>query len=96
MQAAEKLRWWWNALLITLCCCHWKGIKRLMNNLEELFRVKVEYDHTFDFKTNVSKTLAEVSADIRQEIANRTLPLRRTFNVLGMVTSGFFICIVLR
>ncbi|EAA11920.4 AGAP005412-PA [Anopheles gambiae str. PEST] len=65
-----------------------QGIKRLMNNLEELFRVKVEYDHTFDFKTNVSKTLAEVSADIRQEIANRTLPLRRTFNVLGMICSN--------
>uniref|UniRef100_A0A182PL79 Uncharacterized protein n=1 Tax=Anopheles epiroticus TaxID=199890 RepID=A0A182PL79_9DIPT len=73
-----------------------QGIKKLIHNLEELFRVKVEYDHTFDFKTNASKTIAEVTADIRNEIANRTLPLRRTFNVLGMFTSGFFICIVLR
>uniref|UniRef100_A0A182N932 Uncharacterized protein n=1 Tax=Anopheles dirus TaxID=7168 RepID=A0A182N932_9DIPT len=73
-----------------------QGIQKLMQNLEELFRVKVEYDHTFDFATNVSKTFAEVSADIRSEIAERTLPLRRTFNVLGMITSGFFICIVLR
>uniref|UniRef100_A0A182MJG8 Dendritic cell-specific transmembrane protein-like domain-containing protein n=1 Tax=Anopheles culicifacies TaxID=139723 RepID=A0A182MJG8_9DIPT len=73
-----------------------QGIRNLMHNLEELFRVKVEYDHTFDFATNASKTFAEVGAEIRQEIAVRTLPLRRTFNVLGIVTSGFFLCIVLR
>ncbi|XP_052897853.1 DC-STAMP domain-containing protein 2-like [Anopheles moucheti] len=73
-----------------------QGIQNLMRNLEELFRVKVEYDHSFDFSTNASKTFAEVGAEIRQEIVDRTLPLRRTFNVLGMVTSGFFVCIVLR
>uniref|UniRef100_A0A182WLT2 Uncharacterized protein n=1 Tax=Anopheles minimus TaxID=112268 RepID=A0A182WLT2_9DIPT len=77
-------------------CRSTKGIRNLMHNLEELFRVKVEYDHTFDFATNASKTFAEVGAEIRQEIADRTLPLRRTFNILGMVTSGFFLCIVLR
>uniref|UniRef100_A0A182RC35 DC_STAMP domain-containing protein n=1 Tax=Anopheles funestus TaxID=62324 RepID=A0A182RC35_ANOFN len=73
-----------------------QGIQNLMQNLEKLFRVKVEYDHTFDFATNASKTFAEVGAEIRQEIVDRTLPLRRTFNFLGMVTSGFFVCIVLR
>ncbi|XP_035907361.1 DC-STAMP domain-containing protein 2-like [Anopheles stephensi] len=73
-----------------------QGIQKLMQSLEELFRVKVEYDHTFDFSSNASKTLAEVSAEIRQEIADRTQPLRRTFNILGLITSGFFVCIVLR
>ncbi|XP_050072908.1 DC-STAMP domain-containing protein 2-like [Anopheles maculipalpis] len=73
-----------------------QGIQNLMHNLEELFRVKVEYDHTFDFASNASKTLAEVGAEIRQEIADRTVPLRRTFNIMGLITSGFFICIVLR
>ncbi|XP_053674603.1 DC-STAMP domain-containing protein 2-like [Anopheles nili] len=73
-----------------------QGIQTLMRNMQELFRVKVEYDHSFDFVTNVSKTFVEVSADVREEIVLRSLPLRRSFNVLGIITSGFFICIVLR
>uniref|UniRef100_A0A182Q9M9 Dendritic cell-specific transmembrane protein-like domain-containing protein n=1 Tax=Anopheles farauti TaxID=69004 RepID=A0A182Q9M9_9DIPT len=67
-----------------------QGIQKLMQNLEELFRVKVEYDHVFDFATNVSKTFIEIGADIRAEIADRTLPLRRSFNVLGMIGGQLF------
>ncbi|ETN64289.1 hypothetical protein AND_003965 [Anopheles darlingi] len=48
-----------------------RGIQNLMQYMEELFRVQVEYDHAYDFETNAS-------------------------NVLGVVSSGFFICIVLR
>ncbi|XP_052859887.1 DC-STAMP domain-containing protein 2-like [Anopheles cruzii] len=73
-----------------------QGIQQLMQYMEDLFRVKVEYDHAYDFATNASKSFAEIRADIRAEIAQRTLPLRRTFNLLGVVTSGFFICILIR
>ncbi|XP_049542841.1 DC-STAMP domain-containing protein 2-like [Anopheles darlingi] len=73
-----------------------RGIQNLMQYMEELFRVQVEYDHAYDFETNASKSFADISADIRGEIEQRTLPLRRTFSVLGVVSSGFFICIVLR
>ncbi|XP_050094158.1 DC-STAMP domain-containing protein 2-like [Anopheles aquasalis] len=73
-----------------------RGIQNLMQYMEELFRVQVDYDHAYDFETNASKSFAEISADIRGEIEQRTLPLRRTFSVLGVVSSGFFICIVCR
>ncbi|XP_058122997.1 DC-STAMP domain-containing protein 2-like [Anopheles ziemanni] len=73
-----------------------QGIQRLIENMKDLFRVRVEYEHGFDFSTNASKSFAEVVGEIKEEIAERSLPLRRTFNIIGVLTSGFFVCILLR
>lgn len=61
-----------------------------------MFFVSVHFDHHFYFKTVASKNLTEIHADIADEVAERSKNLFLFFDVINLISSIFFIMIVLR
>ncbi|XP_062705075.1 DC-STAMP domain-containing protein 2-like [Aedes albopictus] len=73
-----------------------KKLQEFIHNIQVMFRVKVDFDHAFEFQTNVSKNFAEVVSDITQEINQRIRHLFTLFNIFTIVSSFCFVCVVIR
>ncbi|XP_076284740.1 uncharacterized protein LOC143211164 [Lasioglossum baleicum] len=73
-----------------------RKVKRFTMHMKAMFYVKVKFSHSFDFETNQSKSLGDVSAGIATEIRSRTDTLFSIFSSIGFVTSLFVFIIVLR
>ncbi|XP_076648285.1 uncharacterized protein LOC143356460 [Halictus rubicundus] len=73
-----------------------RKIKKFTMHMKAMFYVKVKFSHSFDFETNQSKSLGDVSTAIATEIRSRTDTLFSIFDSIGFVTSLFVFIVVLR
>lgn len=61
-----------------------------------MFFVSVHFDHHFYFKTVASKNFSQIHANIAHELEDRSNNLFLFFNIIGLISSIFFIMILLR
>lgn len=64
--------------------------------MKAMFYVKVKFSHSFQFETNQSKTIGDVSSNIAAEIRSRTDKLFSFFDFMSLVMTFFIFFIVLR
>ena len=65
-------------------------------HMKAMFYVKVKFSHSFQFETNQSKTVGDVSSSIAAEIRSRTDTLFGFFDFMNFATSFFIFFIILR
>ncbi|XP_021695181.1 DC-STAMP domain-containing protein 2 [Aedes aegypti] len=73
-----------------------KKLQEFIHNIQVMFRVKVDFDHSFEFQTNFSRNYTDIVSAITQEINHRSRYLFTLFNVFTIVSSFCFICVVIR
>lgn len=73
-----------------------KKLQEFIHNIQVMFRVKVDFDHSFEFQTNLSRNYTDIVSAITQEINHRSRYLFTLFNVFTIVSSFCFICVVIR
>lgn len=61
-----------------------------------MFRVKVDFDHAFEFTTNSSKNYSQITNEITREINERSKLLFSLFNIFAVVSSFCFVCVIIR
>lgn len=62
-----------------------------MKNIEEVFYVSAKFDHNFDFKTNASKSLRTVHAEIVREVQEKYGKAFKLIDFAGVFASFFFL-----
>ncbi|CAK9819578.1 DC-STAMP domain-containing protein 2, partial [Anthophora quadrimaculata] len=71
-------------------------IKKFTMHMKAMFYVKVKFAHSFQFETNQSKSVQDVSTSIAAEIRERTDGLFGFFDWMNCLTSFFVFFILLR
>lgn len=72
------------------------GTEKFVKNIEEVFYVSANFDHNFDFKTNVSKSLRTVHSEIVREIQEKYGKAFKIIDLAGWFTSIFFLWILVK
>lgn len=72
------------------------GTEKFVKNIEEVFYVSANFDHNFDFKTNASKSLRTVHAEIVHEIKEKYGNVFKMMDFAGVFASFFFIWMFLK
>ncbi|XP_046414178.1 DC-STAMP domain-containing protein 2-like [Neodiprion virginianus] len=73
-----------------------KKINKFTKHVKAMFYVKVKFSHSFHFETNQSKSISEVATGIVTEIRSRTDRFLTVFDWMTVVTSLFFLFMMLR
>lgn len=65
--------------------------EKFVKNIEEVFYVSAKFDHNFDFKTNASKSLRTVHAEIVREVQEKYGKAFKLIDFAGVFASFFFL-----
>ncbi|XP_065088045.1 DC-STAMP domain-containing protein 2-like [Ochlerotatus camptorhynchus] len=71
-------------------------LQAFIHKIQVMFRVKVDFDHAFEFTTNSSKNYSQITNEITREINERSKLLFSLFNVFTVVSSFCFVCVIIR
>ncbi|XP_058463840.1 DC-STAMP domain-containing protein 2 [Malaya genurostris] len=73
-----------------------RKLQEFMYNMTIMFAVKVDFDHTFAFKTNSTKSFSQITNEIEEEIRHKSKSLFTLFNIHSVISSFCFVCIIIR
>ncbi|XP_062549952.1 DC-STAMP domain-containing protein 2 isoform X2 [Armigeres subalbatus] len=73
-----------------------RRLEKFIHDIQVMFFVEVDFDHSFEFKTNFSKNYSEIATDITKEIKHRSRYIFTILNIFTIVSSLFLICVVIR
>lgn len=71
-------------------------MENVTQSVKDIFYVSVKFHHHFDFKTNRSKELRTIKAEIIEEIHERTDKTFKLFSYVGAFVSFFMLWMVLK